>query len=250
MAGNFCPACGQRASVRRIDFRSLLKDVPPAVFQVDRGFAFNVVQLFKRPGYAIRDYLEGKRKPFFNPLSYMLVVLATMLIAMNLLRVHYYDPVQDAWMRPDQAAAWQAYDASQQAWIHLYKYYIPFYLPWMALIFYGWLRLMRERYSYWESVVISLFVSAQMTIPQVVILVFAYAVNRTAFTRISDVVVNSGVIATLYFFQFYQLASPGLPPRRRIVLAAAGAILLLAFAYLAVFTFLEFSQWAGLSGGT
>ena len=220
---------------------ALIKDLPNAIWHVDRGFLFNLVQLFKRPGYAIQDYLKGKRKNFYHPLSYMLVVLAAMLIAMNLMRVHYYDPVQDAGMDPERAAFWKEYDGTQQAWIRLYKYFIPFYFPWMALAIFLWLRLMKQRYSYWESVVITCFVSAQMTVPQIFVLTLAFLVNDTTFTRASDMVVNNGVIATLFFFQFYQLGSPRLRKAWRIVLAILGALMLIGFAYSAVYLFYAFA---------
>jgi len=139
--------------------KSLLQELPHTIWHIDKGFLFNVVQLFQRPGYAIKDYLGGKRKKFYHPLSYMLVVLGTMLVAMNLMKVHYYDPVQDAWMSPEKAASWKEYDATQQTWIHYYKFYIPFYLPWMALIFYLWLRVMKQAYTYAECIFISFFCS-------------------------------------------------------------------------------------------
>jgi len=128
----FCPNCGQKASVKRLEMKSVLTELPHSVFHIDKGFLFNVTQLFKRPGYAIKDYLEGKRKNFYNPLAYMLVVLGTMLLAMNLMKVHYYDPVKDAWMSPGKAVSWKEYDATQQTWIYYYKFYIPF-------TFRGWL---------------------------------------------------------------------------------------------------------------
>ena len=201
----FCPNCGQKASVKRIDFNSLIKDLPHAIWHFDRGFLFNVVQLFKRPGYAIKDYLDGKRKRFYHPLSYMLIVLAAMLVAMNLLNVHYYDPVQDAWMNPKQTAYWKEYDATQQAWTHHYKYFIPVFLPLSSLIYWLWLRVMKQKYTYAESVFISLFVSAQQTIPQIPVLLLAYLFNSTAFTRTSDFILNVGGLIILFFFQFYQL---------------------------------------------
>lgn len=242
----FCPNCGQKVSVKRIEFRSLVKDLPHAVWHVDKGFLFNVIQLFKRPGYAIKDYLDGKRKNFYHPLSYMLIVLATMLLAMSFLKVHYYNAVQDAWMSSEKAGFWKEYDATQQTWIHYYKFYIPFYLPWMSLIFFLWLRVLKQSYNYWECVVISFFVSAQMTIPQILVLVTAYLVNNSSFTRISDQVLNNGTIFLLYVLQFYQLANPALKRGWRITLSIAGGLILIGFAYTAIYTFLKLATRAGI----
>jgi len=242
---NFCPNCGQKASVRRIDFSTITTDLPAALLDIDKGFLFNLIELFKRPGYAIKDYLEGKRKSFYHPLSYMLIIAGTMLLAMTFLNIHYYDPVADAGMSPAQIAYWKTYDATQQAWIHYYKYYIPFFLPWMSLLFYVWLRVLRQPYNYWECVVISMFVAAQMTVPQIPILVFSYLTSNTALIRFLDTL-NVPILFVLYFFQFYQLGNPELKRGWRIILSVVGSLLLIAFDYIAIFSFLRFATQLGI----
>jgi len=226
--------------------KSLIHELPHAVFHLDKGFLFNLIQVFKKPGYTIKDYLEGKRKPFYHPLSFMLVILGTMYVLMHLLEVHYYDPLQDVGMNEAQTVFWKEYDATQQLWTSRYKWYIPFYLPWMSLLYWSWLRVMKMKYTYAESIVISFFSSAQMTIPQIFVLVLAWAFNNTTFTRTSDQVLNWGVIFLIYFFQFYQLGNPYLKKFWRIILAATGAILMLAFAVAAIFGFLKFAEAVGL----
>ena len=218
--------------------RLLLSELPHAIWHVDRGVIFNLIQLFLRPGYAIRDYLDGKRKNYYHPVTYMLLVLGTMFVAMNLMRVHYYDPLQDAWMSPEQAAFWKDYDATQQTWIHYYQYYIPFYLPWMALLYYVWLRVMKEKYTYAESLCITLFVSAQMTVPQILVLTLAYFVSNSAFTRASEQWINYPILLCLFCFQFYQLGNASMQRAWRVILAILGSILLFAFAFAAVGSFL------------
>ncbi|MBL7847355.1 MAG: DUF3667 domain-containing protein [Cyclobacteriaceae bacterium] len=242
----FCPSCGQRVSIDRIRFSSILGDISYAVLNLDRGFFYNLVALFRRPGYAIKEYLDGKRRKYYHPLSYLLVVLAAMLIAMNFLEVHYYDPVQDASMSSERTEFWKEYDQTQQMWIRYYKYFIPFYLPWMGLIYYGWLRLLKAKYNYWECLVISFFVSAQMTIPQIIILVLVSLFGSTAFARTSDMIINNAILIVLYYLQFYQLGSDALRPGRRAALSILGAAAMLAFVYAAIFGFLGFAKWIGL----
>lgn len=241
----FCPDCGQSTAVKRLEMATIVRDLPSIVLNVDRGFLYNVVQLVTRPGYAIKDYLDGRRKPFQHPLTFMLIILGAMLVAMNLMEVHYYDPVQDAWMSPQQAAFWRDYDATQQNWIHYYKFYIPFYLPWMALVYCLWLRLMGQRYTYAEGVCISFFNSAQMTAPQIVVLVLAYLVGRTSFARISDWAINWPIMCALWAAQFYQLANPALARTRRWMHALGGSALLFAFSYAMIYLFLAFMRRLG-----
>jgi hypothetical protein len=79
----YCPNCGQKASVKRLEMKSLLQELPHAIWHLDRGFLFNVVELFKRPGYAIKDYLDGKRKRFYHPLSLCLLYSVPCMYSCN-----------------------------------------------------------------------------------------------------------------------------------------------------------------------
>lgn len=243
---SFCPACGQKTSVKRLDLLTLVQDLPSILFNFDRGFLYNLVQLTVRPGYAIKDYLDGKRKPFQNPLAYALVILAAMLIALNLFPVHYYDPVQDAWMTPEQASRWRDYDAANQAWAHYYKFFLPFALPWVALVYCLWLRVMKSKYTYAESLCIALFNAGQMTAPQILVLATAYWVDRTWFTRLGDFLINLPVVVLLGLFQFYQLGNPGLRKVVRVALAIIGGLLLGAMAQTMFFAFLPVARSVGL----
>jgi hypothetical protein len=242
----YCPNCGQKTSVKRLEMKSLLQELPHAVWHLDSGFLYNMVELFKRPGYTIKDYIEGKRRPFYHPLSFMLIILGTMYILMHLLEVHYYDPIQDVGMSEVKTAFWKEYDATQQLWTSRYKWYIPFYLPWMSLIYWAWLRVMKMKYTYAESVVITFFSSSQMTIPQIFVLVLAWLFNNTAFTRTSDQLLNWSILLLIYYFQFYQLGSPSLKKSWKVILSAAGAVIMLSFALTAIFAFLWLANQIGL----
>lgn len=72
--GDFCSQCGQHSRVGKLNFSSFVKEVSETIFQVDRGFFKTLIDLFWRPGYAIRDYLEGKRKAYYKPLAYALTL--------------------------------------------------------------------------------------------------------------------------------------------------------------------------------
>lgn len=204
------------------------------------GFLYNCIELFKRPEYAIKDYLDEKRKRFYYPLSFLLIIYGTMgtiYVLMHLLEVHYFDPVQDAGMNATKASFWKEYDATQQLWTNRYKWYIPFYLPWMSLIYRAWLRVMKTKYTFAESIVITFFSSSQMTIPQIFVLVVARAFNNTAFTRTSDQVLNRSIITLTYFFRFYQLGNLAMKKSWRIVLSCTGVILIMTFALTAILYF-------------
>lgn len=67
-SGNFCPHCGQSATIEKINLPNFIEEFSSTVFQVNRGLPFTIKELFVRPGHAIRDFIEGKRKKYFKPI--------------------------------------------------------------------------------------------------------------------------------------------------------------------------------------
>jgi hypothetical protein len=50
VAEEFCGHCGQAVNVKRITLKGLLHDVFHFFTHLDKGFAFTLKSLFKRPG--------------------------------------------------------------------------------------------------------------------------------------------------------------------------------------------------------
>lgn len=87
--GEFCTGCGQRAVRGRLTVRGIAQQVARDVLNLDRGIVFTALELTRRPGDAIRDYVEGKRVRYAGPVKYFILALAvttfatTQLGAMN-----------------------------------------------------------------------------------------------------------------------------------------------------------------------
>jgi len=77
---NFCPNCGQKASTERITFKSFSKHLASDLIDTDKGILFNLKNLTLRPGKSVNDYISGKRKHIFNPISYALLAITVYLI--------------------------------------------------------------------------------------------------------------------------------------------------------------------------
>tara|TARA_B100000965_G_C19502438_1_gene718081 strand:- start:242 stop:988 length:747 start_codon:yes stop_codon:yes gene_type:complete len=71
---NFCSYCGQSVKVERLKTKNLTQDLIHEVFQLNHGIVFTFLMLFKKPGYYITSYLEGKRKALFKPISYVFML--------------------------------------------------------------------------------------------------------------------------------------------------------------------------------
>lgn len=70
----FCHECGQKTDTHRINFHFLVHEVQHGIFHVHGGILFTIKELFTRPGHTLREYLEGKRKPHFPPLTFVLIM--------------------------------------------------------------------------------------------------------------------------------------------------------------------------------
>lgn len=82
--GKFCPNCGQSSKTNRFTIKGAIKDAATVLAKFDTGFMHTIISLFYRPGYMIREYLEGHRVCYFKPLK-LLVFLSTIYIVVRFL---------------------------------------------------------------------------------------------------------------------------------------------------------------------
>ena len=76
----FCPNCGEKRDTKKITFQSLLKTSISGIIDMDRGFLLNVKELFLSPRKMIIEYIKGRRKGIFNPLSYLILTTTFYII--------------------------------------------------------------------------------------------------------------------------------------------------------------------------
>ncbi len=69
---NFCSHCGQRTSIDRFNSRYIFQKFLDT-FDFDRGFLRSVFESMMRPGRAVREYIDGKRVNFYNPIKLFLI---------------------------------------------------------------------------------------------------------------------------------------------------------------------------------
>jgi hypothetical protein len=72
----FCPTCGQKADIHRITVSTVFHDFIHAFTHADKGFLLLVKKLITQPGIVGREYVAGKRKKYFNPLSFLVITSA------------------------------------------------------------------------------------------------------------------------------------------------------------------------------
>jgi hypothetical protein len=79
MDGRFCAACGQ-GHVERITLKTFFHELAGQLLEVDRGLLHTFVELLRRPGPMIREYIKGRRRSYTSPLGYILIASAFSLL--------------------------------------------------------------------------------------------------------------------------------------------------------------------------
>lgn len=93
-SSNFCPDCGQKKDIHKITVGHVFHDFLHSITHADKGFLLLVKELITRPGLVAREYMEGKRKKYFNPLSFL--VLTSALFAYIAVKTGYMDSLTNS----------------------------------------------------------------------------------------------------------------------------------------------------------
>jgi Protein of unknown function (DUF3667) len=72
---NYCSHCGQTAHTHRLNLHHIWHDLVHAFTHTDKTILSLIFQLTYRPGHLAREYVEGKRTKYFNPFSFLFLVV-------------------------------------------------------------------------------------------------------------------------------------------------------------------------------
>lgn len=91
--GNYCSKCGQTATVKKITFKDTLADFSDTMFSVNAPLLFTIVSLFKNPGRMLREFLQGKRKTYYKPVAFFVLMTIVYLVIRSLIG---FDPLTES----------------------------------------------------------------------------------------------------------------------------------------------------------
>lgn len=69
----YCSYCGQKANVKRLDWKSLGEEILHFFTHIEKGFFRTAWLLTIKPGTVISEYLDGKRKKYHKPIGFLLI---------------------------------------------------------------------------------------------------------------------------------------------------------------------------------
>jgi len=225
----------QSQHTERISLGKLIGDIPHAIFHVDRGILFNMVQLSKRPAASIQYYLAGNRKSFFHPATYLVIALLCNYLVVKLINLHFYDEYELASMTPLAAQAIKDYDALQWWFLEHTYIYILIAIPASTLFLYLIFRSSGRRFNFGETAVVILFTIAQGVFIQTFIYLCFGWVHDGSFRRAMETV-NMAILilyASVVAYQFLTAIRYRIVRSMVSLFAGAGlAVVWIASAYL------------------
>lgn len=72
---SYCPDCGAKVIRNRITVKNLWYDTVERFFNLDNTFLKTITHLFTKPEDVIMGYINGTRKKYLNPISYVTIAL-------------------------------------------------------------------------------------------------------------------------------------------------------------------------------
>ena len=93
--GNFCPRCGQSATVARFTLRHALSKTLEVWGLGNRSLPRTLWHLIYRPGYMIGDYLEGRQAPYFPPIKMLFLVTAAFVVTQHVVAPDAMERIYD-----------------------------------------------------------------------------------------------------------------------------------------------------------
>jgi Protein of unknown function (DUF3667) len=192
--GAFCNLCGQKAATHRFTMHEWLHEIPHSILHVDSGFFLTMKTLFLRPGNAVREFLQGKRKLLFSPFLYVLILCGIFVVVKSLF-------VKD--LKPiDFADAGKLIETISEQYYKIFV--IASIIP---LTIASYLVYFKSKYNFAEHLVLNSYLIAQLVIADL-ILIFISATsfdeNYRSVYQFTEFIIKY----PYWFWMFWQFFKP------------------------------------------
>jgi hypothetical protein len=94
LESKFCPACGQRSDVKRINFKEGWFDFWSRVYGFDGMFPRTLRDLTIRPGIVALSYINRNRIKYYGPIGYFFFMISVCLLIFGMIGLDYADYIK------------------------------------------------------------------------------------------------------------------------------------------------------------
>ena len=169
LSGNFCSNCGQKSEIHRITFKHFLHEFFHAFTHTDKGILLLMKELVTRPGIVAREYLDGKRKKYFNPLTFLIILSS--LYAYIGKKTGYFEYLSSGNRYEGKGSG--TYVEAMQFMNEQGKIAALFLMP-VLMSFLSWLFFIRSKNNWAENLVLNSMVLGQVYLGAIIIFIPAY----------------------------------------------------------------------------
>lgn len=200
---HFCPNCGQKAHLHRLSWHDVTHDAIHYFTHADKGIFHLLVQLATKSGTVAREFVQGKRKKYFPPFNFFLIVATIYVFVFTLndkpqatadvLKEH--PELSKIPNEAKRANVVRIYERGAKARSFMSKHsnnVAMLALPLIALIY--WLFYRRAGYNYIEHLVANMYMSG-----------FALLIQVVFFVPLSSLFEAKNSPVSLMFFFVFQL---------------------------------------------
>jgi hypothetical protein len=170
-SGAYCEACGQQTHIHRVTMGHLAHEVSHALTHADKGFLLLIKELITRPGIVAREYLDGKRKKYFNPFTFLVITSALYAY------ISYKTGYSTAMVAPDAPTSNRSPYYQEMIDIVVQNgklLMLILIVPLFALL--SWLFSIRSRFNLAENFVLQAFVVGQLNVARILIFIPAFMI--------------------------------------------------------------------------
>jgi hypothetical protein len=211
--GKFCPNCSQKANTHRFTIAHFGHEFLHALTHTDKGILFLMKELFVRPGKTALAYNAGRRKRYFNPITYLLIMLAVQIFAGQKTKIYdaYIDQTEqfvnriaksDQQVKEKAGKALQGAKVEQKKVLENNKIVTFVLLPILALI--TWLFFRRSGHNYAENIVLNVMILAQQYLIFILMCVIPFMIIPSILMPMMYLYLLVGFIYSFYAYrQFY-----------------------------------------------
>ena len=85
LTDKYCHRCGQKATVGRLTWHHLGEEITHFFTHIEHGFIKTTRDLLVRPAVVQKNYIDGKRKIYHKPLSFLLIWVAIYVVVSGMM---------------------------------------------------------------------------------------------------------------------------------------------------------------------
>lgn len=133
---NYCPKCGQPASLKRIDGHYILHEIEH-ILHFERGILYTIRELITNPGQNIRNYLSENRTRLVKPIIF--IIVTSLIYSL----VNHFFHIEDGYVKFDEST--KSTTGAIFQWVQVHYGYSNII---MGIFIAIWIKIFFRKYDY------------------------------------------------------------------------------------------------------